>query len=92
MSESFDKLKELLQSQGALSNEDVEKITGAHGDLTNDEKMWLESEKLKLEKENTETITMDQYLEALGQLDSLEEGSDAWKKADAIVTKYESGG
>ena len=92
MSEAFDKLKELLKTQGKLSNEDVEKVTGELGDITADEKMWLESEKLKLEKENTETVSMDQYLEAMGQLDSLEEGSDEWKKANEIVNKFESGG
>jgi len=92
MSEAFDKLKELLKSQGSLSNDDVEKVTGELGTITDDEKMWLESEKLKLEKDATDTISMDQYLAALGTLDSAEEGSDEWKKADEIVTKYESGG
>jgi len=91
MSASFDKLKALLQEQGTLSNEDVEKIVAEHGDITDDEKMWLESEKHRLERSKQETVTMDQYLEALKQLDTLEEGSDEYKKAEALVEKYEKG-
>lgn len=92
MSEAFDKLKTILAEKGTLSNDDVTKITGEHGDITDDEKMWLESEKLRLEKENKDTITIDQYLAALGTLDTAEAGSDEYKKAEALVQKYESGG
>lgn len=92
MSEAFDKLKAMLAEKGDLSPEDVEKITGEHGEITDEEKMWLESEKLRLEKAKTETITMEQYLEALGKLDTAEAGSDEYKKAEALVNRYESGG
>jgi len=92
MSEAFDKLKELLEEQGTLSNDDVEKMTKEHGDITDEEKMWLESEKLKKERDKEATITMDQYLEATKILDTAEEGSDEYKKAEAIVEKFESGG
>ena len=88
---AFEKLKELLKSQGTLSNDDVEKLVAEHGEMTDDEKMWLESEKLELAKAEA-TITMDQYLEALKVLDSAEEGSDEYNKAEALVDKYESGG
>lgn len=89
---AFEKLKDLLKSQGSLSNDDVAKLVAEHGELTDEEKMWLESEKLEIEKAKTDTITMDQYLEALKLLDSLAEGSEEYKKAEALVDKYESGG
>lgn len=91
---AFEELKKLLKSQGKLSTEDVEKLVKEHGEMSDEEKMWLESEKLEIEKKTkqTETITMDQYLEALKVLDSAAEGSDEYKKAEALVDKYESGG
>lgn len=89
---AFEKLKELLKSQGSLSADDVTKLVTEHGELTDEEKMWLESEKLEIEKAKTETVTMDQYLAALKVLDSAAEGSDEYKKAEALVDKYESGG
>jgi len=91
---AFEKLKELLKSQGKLSTDDVEKLVKEHGEMSNDEKMWLESEKLEIEKKakQTETITMDQYLAALKVLDSAAEDSDEYKTAEALVDKYESGG
>lgn len=91
MSEAFEKLKELLAEQKTLSNDDVEKMVKEHGELTDEEKMWLESEKLRLERASAETVTMDQYLEALKVLDSAEEGSDEFKKAEEIVDRYEKG-
>jgi hypothetical protein len=93
MSEAFDKLKELLATQKTLSNEDVEKMVAEHGEVTDEEKIWLEAEKAKLEhtERAKDSVTMEQYLEALKQLDTLEEGSDEYKKAEAIVDKYESG-
>lgn len=91
MSEAFEKLKELLAEHKTLSNDDVEKMVKEHGELTDEEKMWLESEKLRLERASTETVTMDQYLEALKVLDSAEEGSDEFKKAEEIVDRYEKG-
>ncbi len=89
---AFEKLKELLKSQGSLSADDVTKLVTEHGELTNEEKMWLESEKLEIENTKTRTVAMDQYLAALKVLDSAAEGSDEYKKAEALVDKYESGG
>ena len=91
MSESFDKLKELIASQKTLSNEDVEKIVKEHGELTGEEKIWLESEKLRHAKEKGGEVTMEQYLEACKVLDTAEESSDEYKKAEALVEKYEAG-
>ena len=94
MSETFDKLKALLEKQKSLSNEDVEKLVAEHGAITDEEKIALEAEKARIEREERQkdSVTMDQYLEALKTLDSAEEGSDEYKKAEEIVNKYESGG
>lgn len=92
MTEAFDKAKALLQEQKKLSNEEVEKLVAEHGAMTDDEKMWLEAERHKLERSTEETVTLEQYLEATKTLDIAEEGSEEYKKAEAIVTRYESGG
>ncbi len=94
MSETFDKLKALLEKQKTLSNEDVEKLVAEHGAMTDEERISLEAEKARIEREERQkdSVTMDQYLEALKTLDSAAEGSDEYKKAEELVTKYESGG
>ncbi len=91
MSEAFDKLKEQLTKQGTLSNDDIEKMVAAHGAISDDEKMWLESEKHRVERDKQDTVTMDEYLAALKVLDSVEEDSPEFIKAEALVNKYESG-
>lgn len=94
MSETYDKLKALLDSQKSLSKEEIDKAIADHGAMTDEEAMKLEADRLEAEKKSksSEAVTMDQYLEALKKLDELDEGSDEYKKYDAIVTKYESGG
>ncbi len=91
MSEAYDKLKAMLAEKGTLSNDDVSKVEAEHGALTDEEKFELESQKHRLEREKDQTVTMDQYLEALKVLDSVEEGSDEFKKAEELVDKYERG-
>lgn len=91
MSAAFDKLKELLKQKGTLTNEDIEKAIAEHGAMSGEEMTTLESEKLEMEKAAGGKITMEQYLEALKVLDNAAEGSDEFKKAEAIVEKYESG-
>jgi len=92
MSATFDKLKAMLAEKGTLSNEEINAAVEEHGALSDEEMTWLESEKLKVEKESGDQITMDQYLEALNTLDSAEAGSDEHTKAETIVQRYESGG
>lgn len=91
MTATFDKLKELLDKQGSLSNEDVEKYVKEHGEMTDEEKMALEAERHKAERNKQATITLEQYLEATKILDSAAPDSEEYKKAEAIVEKYESG-
>ncbi|RMG85857.1 MAG: hypothetical protein D6712_08745 [Chloroflexi bacterium] len=92
MTEAFEKAKALLESQGSLSNEEVEKLVAEHGEMTDEEKMELEAARHKKAREADEEVTLEQYLEAVKTLDNAEEGSDEYKKAEAIVKKYESGG
>lgn len=93
MTETFDKLKALLADKNVLSNEDIESMVKEHGDMTPEEMTELEAAKLEAEKANkTDEVSLDDYLAALKVLDSAEEGSDEYKKAEATVEKYESGG
>lgn len=92
MTDAFDKLKALLAEKKTLTQEDVEKIEGEHGKMTDEERILLEAEKLDVEKANkTDEVSLDDYLAALKVLDSAEEGSDEYKKADETVKKYEAG-
>lgn len=96
MTETYDKLKALLDKQQSLSKDEIDKMVSEHGEMTNEEIMQLEADRLQMEKQakssGDETVTLDQYLEALQKLDSAEEGSDEYKQAEAIVQKYEKGG
>lgn len=91
MSAGFDHLMKVLEEKKTLTPEDVEAAEKEHGALTDEEKLQLEAEKHKLEREGDATITMDQYLEATQTLETAAEGSDEYKKAEAIVEKFESG-
>lgn len=92
MSASFDKLKAMLEEKGALTNEDVEKITKEHGEMTPQETIELESLKLKKSKESRAAPTMEEYIAASKILDTAAEGSEEYKKAEAIVKAFEEGG
>jgi hypothetical protein len=92
MSETFDKLKELLAKQGSLSEDDINKAIAASGAMSDTERTQLEAERYEKERSKDQKITMEQYLEASKVLDSAPEGSDEYKKALALVEKYESGG
>ena len=92
MTETFDKLKTLLTEQKTLSNEDVSAMEAEHGEMTDEEKMELEAVKLEIERENRDSVSLDDYLAALQVLDEANEGSDAYQQAEATVQQYESGG
>jgi hypothetical protein len=92
MSATYDKLKSLLDTQKKLSDEDITKAISADGEMTDEEKMKLEADRLEAAKSSaTATITMEQYLEACKVLDTADEGSDEYKKAEALVEQYEKG-
>jgi Ca2+-binding EF-hand superfamily protein len=91
MSETYTKLKAMLDAQGTLSKEDIEKAVAASGEMTAEEITLLEAERHEKERAKSETITMEQYLEASKVLDTAPEGSDEYHKALKIVEAYESG-
>lgn len=92
MSETFDKLKAQLESQGKLSDDDIKKTVEAHGAMSDEEQIQLSAAMHEKERAQDQKITLEQYLEASKVLDSAAEGSDEYKKAEKIVEKYESGG
>lgn len=91
-SEAFETLKKLLESNGKLSNDEIEAVTSKEGELTDAEVMALEALKLKLNKSARSSVSMDEYLEAMKVLDSAPEGSPEYQAAEAVVTAFESGG
>ena len=91
MPETYDKLKALLDNNKALTQEDIEKMVKESGEMTSEEKVKLEADRLEAAKSSGDKITMDQYLEACKTLDTAQESSDEYKKADALVKKYEKG-
>lgn len=88
---AFEHLKKQLVEKKTLTPAEVESAEKEHGAMTDEEKLWLEAEKHKLERQDAVTITMEQYLEASKVLDTAAEDSDEYKKALAIVEKYEAG-
>ncbi|PJF32753.1 MAG: hypothetical protein CUN52_00100 [Phototrophicales bacterium] len=92
MSATYDKLKALLDTQKSLSDEDITKAITESGEMTDEEKMKLEADRLEVAKSTaTGVVTMEQYLEACKVLDTAEEGSEEYKKAEALVEQYEKG-
>ena len=91
MSESFDKLKALLEEKGDILQEDIESITQAHGALSEQEVFELQSLRIKKSASARKQVTMDEYLEAAKKLDELEEGTAEYAAAEAIVEAFESG-
>jgi hypothetical protein len=91
MSETYTRLKEMLDKQGSLSNEDIEKLVAGSGAMTAEEITLLEAERHEKERAGSEKITMEKYLEASKVLDTAPEGSDEYNSALKIVEAYESG-
>jgi hypothetical protein len=91
MSDTYAKLKAMLDQQGILSKEDIEKMVAASGDMTAEQITLLEAERHEKGRSKTEKISMEQYLEASKVLDSAAEGSDEYNNALKIVEAYESG-
>jgi hypothetical protein len=91
MSETYTRLKAMLDKQGTLSREEIEKMVAASGEMTAEEITLLEAERHEKERASGKTISMEQYLEASKVLDTAPEGSDDYNKALKIVEAYESG-
>jgi hypothetical protein len=89
-SKAYEKLKEMLKEKGKVSHEEIKKVEEEHGEMSDQERLEISAEALKTET-RTE-VTMDQYLEATKTLDTAEEGSEEYKKAEEIVKAFEGGG
>ncbi len=92
MSETYSRLKELLEKQRSLSNDDIQNMITSHGEMTAEEITTLEAEKHEKQRAKTEAISMEQYLAASKVLDTAPEGSEEYNQALRIVEAYESGG
>lgn len=88
MSSAFEQLKSKLEQEKKLSTVEIQAVTA---DLSEEERIWIESERFRLARESQETVTMEEYLEALKVLDTAAEDSNDYKIAEAVVARYESG-
>lgn len=91
MSESFSKLKAMLEEKKTLTAEAIETITKEHGALAPKEHIELEALRIEIDKVNRPTVTMEDYLAATKIMDEAAEGSDEYKAAEKIVKVFEGG-
>jgi transcription elongation GreA/GreB family factor len=91
MTETFDKLKALLEEKGDLSDEEIAKMIAEHGEMTAEENMDLSATMHEKRRASQATVTMEQFLEANKVLDSADEDSDAYKAAQKIVDVFLAG-
>ncbi len=84
MSDAFEKLKAKLTETGSLTDEEI-----AAAELTEEQKLWLNAERYAKQRDTSETVTLEQYLEANKVLDSTAEDSPEHQAALKIVERYE---
>ena len=75
MSETFDKLKAQLETQGKLSDDDIKTAIETLGAMNDEEQIQLSAAMHEKERAQDQKITLEQYLEASKVLDSAAEGS-----------------
>jgi hypothetical protein len=95
MTATFDNLKAKLTEQKSLSQDEIDAAIKAHGEMTDEEIMQLEADRLQMEKsQKTETVSIGDYLAALNTLEDegADKSSDEYKEAEKIVQQYEAGG
>jgi len=90
MTETFEKLKALLEEQGTLSEADIAGMEAEQGEMTDEERIWLSAEIHDRMQRAGDEITVEQYLEATQVLDSAEPGSPEYEEAQRIVEAFES--
>jgi hypothetical protein len=93
-SKTFEALRKIVEDKGKFTPEDMEKAVKEHGPLSDQEKadiaaLQLEAE--KRQKKEEKAVTFEEFLEATKALESAKEGSEEWKKAKAIVDRFEAG-
>jgi hypothetical protein len=91
VSDTFDKLKALLDTKGNLTDEDIATMIAERGPLSEDERTKLEAERYEKQRAKDQKITLDEYLAASKVLDTAPEGSDEYNQALKLVEAYESG-
>ncbi len=84
MSDAFEKLKAKLVETGSLTDEEI-----AAAELTEEQKLWLNAERYAKQRDTSETVTLEQYLEANKVLDSTAEDSPEHQAALKVVERYE---
>lgn len=90
MSETYDKLKAMLDEKGTLSDEDIKKVSDEHGAMPEEEMWKLQAEMHEKKRASEATVTMEQYLEATKVLDTEPEDSEKYKEAEKIVERFEN--
>jgi hypothetical protein len=89
MSETFEKLKALLEQKGSLTDEEIQQMIAESGEMTDSEMVWLSAEQHdRLERVGAE-ITVEQYLAATQTLESADPGSPEYQEAERIVHAFE---
>jgi hypothetical protein len=91
MTRTFDELQTLLKQKGKLAPEDIEKAVKEYGEMTEEEKASLAAEAHAAERKAEQGVTVEQYIEATRTLETAEEGSPEYKKAQEIVEAFEKG-
>lgn len=91
MTDSFAKLKAILDEKGTLSDEEIAAVVKEHGEMSDEETMQLSVEIHERKRASEATVTMEQFLEANKVLDNAEPDSDEYKKAQEIVDKFLTG-
>ncbi len=90
MTDAFEHLKILLQEQGALTEMDVAGAEAALGPVTADERLRLSVEAHLLRRRAGDTITLEQYIQAIRQLEASPPGSPEYERALRIMTAFEN--
>lgn len=90
MTQAFDEARKLLDARGVLTDHEIAALVAQHGDMTDDERVWLEGEIYDRLNSGRAQVTMEQYLEAVQILDSADPASPEYRKAEAIVNAFES--
>ena len=91
MTATFDRLKAALQEKGALSDEDIAQAVEEHGEMTAEENMQLAADIFERQRAVEKKVTMEQFLEANKILDTADENSEEYQKAQQIVDAFLAG-
>ncbi len=91
MTATFDKLKAALQDKGTLSEEDIAQAIKEHGEMSAEENMQLSAEIFERQRAADKKVTMEQFLEANKILDTADESSEEFKRAQQIVDAFLAG-